>query len=297
MKIHWGRPIPGWILFSMLILVLLCINIFPPGTKPLSPYAMENVTGIANESLLNDSLPYYRYKQIEDSLNYINYKAEYFSNAGESSELLLGYLGVGTYGKGDKKSSFLIIQGYTLSDFARVENKKANTLLYYPVWDNTYENYRNGHLESKAINLKYRIDEKTKEGKVYLPVGNGFSSFLKILFYIIALITVLTCFYVILYIPVRLLYQLAKGKAFTEENIGSLYLTGWCLVGFSLMASLLPIIAHLLIQSQIPQEIQFSYYAALLKPWKTLVAGLGVLLLAKAFLQGLNLKEEQALTI
>ncbi len=296
--IHWGRPISGWIIFGMLALVLFCVAICPPGTKPLSPYAMETISSDVEETPLHDSLHYYRYKQVEDSLKAIKFKTDYFSGStGGGSELLLASLGIGTYGTKENKDQFLIIHGYSLDDYASVDNKKTGSILTYPVWYKVGKDVRHGHLESKAIDLKYKAHDQANEGKVYLPLQEGVGNLIRVVIYILAIITGLLCFYAIFYIPVRLLFQLAKGKAFTEENIGSLYLTGWGLVGLSLLTSFLPIITHLLMQSQIPKEIHFSYYAALLKPWKILVTGLGVLLLAKAFLQGLHLKEEQALTI
>jgi hypothetical protein len=296
MIIHWGRPIPGWIIFGVMVLVFLCATFYSPENPPSDNYVSESVTGPEYTSPLNDSLPHFQYKQIEDSINREKAIDNFFANS-SGSGISFSDLGIASYGRKEQKQYFFTIVGYRLGNFVTIENKKTGTFINYPVWDKIGENSRDGHLENKQISIKYEEAKEPTEGKILLPINKRLGLFIEILFYAVAILMAVFSFYAIIFIPIRFLLQIAKGKAFTEENIGSLYLTAWTLIGFSLLAGFLKVTAHLLAKSQIPEGIDFSIYAAIMKSWKTLVAGLAVLLLAKAFLQGLYLKEEQDLTV
>jgi hypothetical protein len=295
MTIHWGREVPGWLIFTSIVLIFIAKTFFPPEVRPGGNFDSESVTGPEYESPLNDSMPYYQYRRIEDSLKAIRTQDNFFLQ-GNGTAFSFATLGIASYGNEKKKEQFFTVSGYSLENFASVENNLRASILNYPVWDNAAENSRNGHIETKPLNIKYQEGKEPWGGKVLVSIGPGLSTFLTVTLYILAAFFI-AAFLVILYIPFRFFLKLSKGQAFNEENIGGLYLTAWSLISIALLASVISIIGHVSIQSQIPKEISFSYYAAFIKSANILLAGLGVLLLAKAFLQGLRLKEEQDLTI
>lgn len=296
MIIHWGRPIPGWLIFGLIVLICLCANFYPPDTRPISPYDYETVTGPEYDSPLNDSLPHYQYTRMKDSLNRVKAEENYFANA-KGSSFGLSPLGIASYNIRDREEYFFTIDGYRLNDFVTVENKKDSTILNYPVWDKVNKNGRSGHLETKQTDIKFEAGKETWEGKVLIPVSKNAGTVINIIFIILLIVLGATSLAVVIIIPFRFFLRLAKSQPFTEENIGSLYFTAWFLIGLAVFTSLLKIISHLLFKSQIPSEIEISYYSAIMAQWAMLVVGLAVLLLAKAFLQGMNLREEQDLTI
>jgi hypothetical protein len=296
MTIYWGREIPGWLIFGLLILLCIARAFFPAEARAGNGFTSSGVTGPEYYSPLNDSMPHYQYRKTEDSLKRIQTEKDFFlQNTG--SELNIGSVGVATYGK-EKKQDFLTVTGYTLNEhFTTVENNVDGSLLNYPVWDRVSGDSRDGHFETKPLNIKYKAGKERWEDKVFVPINTGLGTLLTVAFYILASLFTAVALYFILFIPFRFLLRLSKGQAFTEQNIGNLYLIGWALVAMALCATLLNIISHICIKSQLPPEISFSYYAAFMKTSDGLLAGLVVLLLAKAFLQGFELKEEQDLTV
>ena len=298
MTIHWPRPVPGWALFGLLMALFLCYIFFPTDSKPLSKYDSESVLGqTENVSHINDTLPHYQYQRIKDSLTLLEKKTDFFYNHRGGSGIEWAHLGFFNYDTGKDDVYFLTLSGYDHDDFVSVKNENSGSVLSYPVWDKVENRARNGHTESKAIGIKYEEGKERWQGKVFIPVTKTFAQILSVVFYAFLILVGIVCFYVVLFIPLRFLHQLAKGKAFTEENIGSLYLTGWGLIGVGLLLTLSTFLVHLLLRSKIPDELTFSYYAVFMDSGKYFMAGLSVLLLARAFLQGLELKEEQDLTV
>lgn len=295
MTFYWGREIPGWVIFGCIVFVGLLKIFYPEDHNSRGDYISQTVVGPAYESPLHDSLPHYRYRQIEDSLKRLEVENDFFlQNGGESS---FSFLGLASYGKENKQEKFFTVEGYAIEDFASVKNELSGSILHYPVWDKTNNDRRNGDLKSIAVGIKYKDGKERWQGKVYAPINSTVYTILQFLMYGLGALIFVFALYAVFYIPLRFLLRLSKGQAFNDENIGSLYLTGWTMIGLALFVTIVNIIGHLFIQSQIPAAISFSYYTAFMKTSNLLVAGLAVLLLAKAFLQGLELREEQDLTI
>jgi hypothetical protein len=298
MIIHWGRPIPGWLIFTVLVVVLACAFFYPPGVRRNTAY------DLADRIPLDNSLPHYRYTTIEDSLKMVKYNQDYFNNTTAGMEIGSA-VGIASYKIDDKrKDHFLTLDGYYLEDFTTVENKISGTEVQYYVWDKAKNEAP--HSQLQVIPIKFRKDNlgyknnsnnEYDKGKLYFPIRSSIGITIEVMSWIFTLIVFLLFIYIIVYAPIRLLLQLAKGRAFTEENIGSMYFCAWILIVVSTIQALMPIIAHLLMRSKIPSAFHFSYYDAAFQYWKIFAAGLAVLLFAKAFLQGMNLKEEQELTI
>lgn len=295
MVIHWPKPLPGWVVFGLLMVILLCSIFLPPTRRPIPGYDLQSVEDINNEPYVNDSLPHYKYQRIKDSFASVKRENNYFNKG--ASGFGLANFGLYEYDLDTAKESLLSIEGYDHDEYVDVENNKSGSVLTYPVWKQTGERSRGAHLEKKPIGIKYEEGKERWQGKVFVPVSTSVRIILTVLLCAILIPVFLVAFYCSFFIPVRFLYQLAKGKAFTEENIGNLYFTGWGLIAIGLLLTLLTYAAHLFVQAKIPPEIGFSYYAVFMKFAYIFIAGLSVLLLAAAFLQGLELKEESDLTV
>jgi hypothetical protein len=63
------------------------------------------------------------------------------------------------------------------------------------------------------------------------------------------------------------------------------------------LAGIIKIIVHLIFSSQVPEQLYFSYYIALMSGREYIIGGLIILLIAKAFKNGQKLQEEQSLTV
>jgi hypothetical protein len=103
--------------------------------------------------------------------------------------------------------------------------------------------------------------------------------------------------YILIYLPLRFLYLVSKGETFTDEAIGSLHMISWFLLLSGFLYGFNRVVLHLIFMNRVPEPVTFSYYDTLMSGWKFIMAGLIILLLAKAFLKGSQLQKEQELTV
>lgn len=217
MVIHWRKPVPGWLLFTAIALICFCACFLPPENRPASGFESESITSPADTPYVNDSLPHYKYKQIKDSLDYLRIMNDYFYGRSGSSINNLSF-GMGDYSLNGKKDYFLILSGYDHDENIEVINKTTGSVLIYPVWDKDDGKSRSGHLENKAISIKYREEKERWEDKVYVSAGRGFGLFLTVSLYALILMTAVAAFYFVLFIPFRSLKQLKEANVVLEMN-------------------------------------------------------------------------------
>jgi len=268
---------------------------FPPDKQFSQPYIPEPVVDL--KGILNDSLPHSRYRELEDSLRLARVN---LFKAG--SGFGVGDLGYYESGDGSGKN-FITIGGYRLETGVSFIEMNGKPMFKY---DQNYDRdeslskpgihpWKPSRLE--ATNILYEQHIREDEGKVYLKGSSSAILIMKIVMISSFVFLAIASLYAFLYIPIRFLNRLTKGKIFDDENIGTLHFLGWYFLAIYVFFVLLKLIPHLLILKYIPEGLYFNYHAAFLEYWYLAAGGLALLILRDAFRKGAEIKEEQELTV
>ncbi|RYY12609.1 MAG: DUF2975 domain-containing protein [Chitinophagaceae bacterium] len=150
----------------------------------------------------------------------------------------------------------------------------------------------NFYINSSAPRFTCYPDSPTEPGTVLLPVSESTYNKMNILVKTLQLLTLVVIMYIIVR-PVRVLMNIANGKAFDISNYQILKWTGWALIIGSLLTPVLSLIINFCFRSSIPPEVKYFFWDNLLNARRTVIAGIAVLLLAYAFKRGHYLHEEQ----
>ncbi len=272
----------------MVLLILVNCSDHVSVHNPMDPPLLKRLTERAMEKV-SDSMPAYRYNRIRDSLK--------IKIANENTDMTqvgyaMGFFTIGTsiITYNGNKEYFLNFSGYE-SEVLNY-NFRENGKVYFHYLDESND------IKQKEATIRFVRDPKELEkGQVLIPASRGLINTLNFLYPIVLLILVAIFYYILFVTPIRILYNIAKGRVFTDENIGGLHVIAWVLILFGLLPGLISIISHLIIRSQIPEQIQYSYFNMLLLGRMIIATGLGILLLAKAFLRGAQLQKEHELTV
>lgn len=285
----------GYLIF-LLIITISIIEYFPVSFgSHYNSVTLEGHSGIEKKKP-NDSLPYYRYKFLADSLLKIEETENRFRYRG--SGLQVFGIGTSTYDHTTTADlHYLCVEGYLLEEHTAFYSNRKENFFLYPVWDRIQADEKYGHLEKFVTETGYGENADNSSGTVYIPVSKTTVIVCKIFLGILGAGFAILGFYALIMVPARLLFQISKGKFFSDENIGSLYLIALYLIIFALLPGILTIIFHLLYRNHIPDFLNFSYYDALMNNTPALLAGLVVLLFAQAFRKGYDLQMEQELTV
>jgi hypothetical protein len=237
---------------------------------------------------INDSIPAYEYKRIEDSVRnkiVLENSSMISSGAGWA-----GYsLGTSTNTDAEKEENYLYFSGYKIKNPFTYFFKKDGKM--YMTYDS------NGIITTKPSQIKYINDRETDTGEVFMPTTHATIKWLNMFHWPLLFILIIIVFGIFVNTPLRVLYNIAKGKAFNDENIGSLHVMAWLLIVFGVLPGLISLVSYLIIREQIPDQIQYRFFHSIMHGWEFIVAGLITLLLAKAFKKGYELQEEQELTV
>jgi hypothetical protein len=200
--------------------------------------------------------------------------------------------------KATQKLYFIALKEYNLDEDSRFFIQDGNYNLAYVQWDRIQktENGSNrwGHYERKRIPVRYSAKNKT----VFIPITKGQYSVISVVLYICSFASLFFFAYVIIGLPVQVLINIAKGKAFTRKNVHNLKLIAYFIAGFILLTITIHYLLHYFLRSRIPTDFQINSSAtsvSSLLPW--IIAVIALYIIAKAFERGCNLQEEQNLTI
>lgn len=282
------RKINSGLLVFVLIILLLILNLKGGGKtyNMMDHPLIINLTDRAMDTI-SDTLPAYRYNRIRDSLK-MKFASENIDMISTGQGWSGDYFGSSSYY--GLNEHFLNFPGYETGQLNYHFKKDGKIYFHY------LDESDNIRIEESKI--KFIRDENEKEkGRVLIPVAAGVTKAMNILYPAFLIIMIALAYYILLVTPIRILYSLAKGHAFTDENIGGLHAIAWLLIIAGILPGLFNIISHFFIRSQIPDEIHYSYFNVLMYGWKLTVIGLCILLLAKAFLRGAQLQKEQELTV
>jgi hypothetical protein len=197
------------------------------------------------------------------------------------------------------KQYYLGLKGYATNDHnTQFFLDKNGYNLAYVVWDGfrkgTFDSTKYGHYERKRIPVRYAADEKT----VLIPVSKQQHRYASLAFEGGAFLYLFLCIYLFVGLPLQILWNISKGKAFDHKNIRRFRLMAIALFVLALASVITPYLLRIVFRDLIPQEFLLqSFGRALLGQLPEFAGALGLYMISRAFHRGYRLQQENALTI
>lgn len=239
-----------------------------------------------------DSLPYYRYSEIRDSLDKIEDITKSRNTLQPAQSIGFGFIG------------FTRTTSYWYDWFGdHKSHLDSNFYVSIPNYQ-LHPSYRFIYRDHKYyLNKKY--SDTTEIGIGYLParktllvpvsehkfkILSGFSWFL-------LLVIGFAGIYVYIILPIVVLINISAGNVFTKKNIRKLYILAYTSLGFVLIQLLMPYVIGILFMKKIPGVFVISFYDVFMNQGLMLLVGTILLAIASAFAKGYKLQQDQDLTI
>lgn len=197
------------------------------------------------------------------------------------------------------KSYYFALNGYELKDYDSKFYIKDNSYnLAYVKWDtskkNGYQTVTYGHYESKQLKIRYA----STDNRILIPVSKRTHTVLSIGMFGFTVVTFMVFLYFFFSLPIQVLLNIAKGKAFTEKNISMLKQISWAALVISMLTIASPYIFRLIFWKMIPGDFVLKpFFNTLLQNLPILFMSLVAFFVAKAFQRGHKLQQYEDLTI
>ena len=261
--------------------------------------------GIFFRPSISDSLPHYQYKHIEDSINRITERIKN-NNKSAGTGLLVGSLGAMSIedrapGEADVVQTlyYLALKGYAKKQYQTefFLDKGTNNLAYLvmdSVRKRAFGTSKMGHFERRRIAVRYAAGEQT----VLVPLTEKQYQVAAVVIKILMGSILFIMIYIMIGLPLQIVINISRGKAFTLQNIQRFKLMAIVLLVASLTAVAAPYLFKLFFRSIIPDELALKpFWEAFIDQLPALLTAPGVFLIGKAFERGYKLQRENALTI
>ena len=241
-----------------------------------------------------DSLPYYTYKKITDSVKNIS-DNEIAKNTIHpwGYNISSGFIGL--------QKTFRTWYGWYTDNKSHFEPAYFISVPHY-ILDNKFNAYyRDGnyYLKHKISNrvepIKVAYLAETKS--ILIPISEKAYNIAWIGFLAIIVPASIGLLYILLGLPINILISISRGKVFTKVNIIDLHLVAYSLLGFAFAQMLMPYIIKLFLAGRIPATFSISFTELLSSEVTDFIIGFIILVIARAFAKGYKLQQEQDLTI
>jgi hypothetical protein len=197
------------------------------------------------------------------------------------------------------RSYYFTLEGYSLKNYDTKFFIKGNSFnLAYVKWDTIirrkYDSTQSGHYESKQIKVRYATDAK----RILIPVSKKTHAILDVSFIAFTFISIVVILYFFLGLPIQVLVNISKGRAFTEKNIYMLRQISWAAFIIAVLTTASPYIFRLLFWKMIPGDFVLEpFLNTLFENLPILLMALVTFLIAKAFRRGYKLQQYEDMTI
>ncbi|HEV8272261.1 MAG TPA: DUF2975 domain-containing protein [Chitinophagaceae bacterium] len=336
---------------------------FPMGSYISYPENDTSFNNLFSSAYVNDSLPHYEYRRIEDSLKQIRSTEELDNKSGGSGQR---FGSVGFYSitknrnplyynlnkedpelkrmsdsldivgkkfinvtdkdsiskikeelgnitwrinvrsneltrerqKKEQKLYYLGLEGYQLHYDSEFFVQNGNYYITVVKWDTVikrkYDSTKVGHYERKEIAVRYSKDDE----RILVPISKKKYDFFKTALAAFIFISIFFLIYIFIGLPIQILIDISKGKAFTKENIRRFKLMAYVLFVCTFLKVFSPYILNLFYRKIIPKEFQLEpVISATINNIYLFLIALVLFFVGKAFQKGYNLQQEQDLTI
>jgi hypothetical protein len=294
-------------LFALITILTVIKVIAPNGPVRWDGFDSSSISGDETHWPLNDSMPHYQYKRIEDSVKKSLEPMEpkpHTSGTG-SSAFKLGFYEYDhdLHGEtGNKKEYYISLSTYRPKVDAEFFRRNGENVIRKVIWDNTWKDsegkHASGHWEIRKTPVKYIEENKENgTGSVQIPISKRAFSFWNITLLVLG---ALFGIFIFLYTTVaifKFLLAIASGDPFNETNIRRLRNVAKLYFTVAVLMPFIQLTFYLIYRTQIPDELRFAWLPVLTSSIWPIVGGLVALLFANAFQQGYELKKERDLTI
>jgi hypothetical protein len=257
------------------------------------------VETLTNKVRIDDSLPHYQYRKIHDSIaQKIRWENIDNSYPGDGWSFL--NISATKLTRNNNVRYYFNIPGYYKVDRSDFYTLGGKNYLNYTEWktEATDSTVGYGEIVTKETSMRFiRPNLQEQEYIIGVPLTKSAHSTWRVIIIIFSITLAIVAFYSLILIPFKLLKLIARGEAFNDETIGSLYTIGGFLISIGLILSLTRLGGHLFLSTAIPSVFTYYVYDDFMLNWLFYVIGLIVLLFAKAFQKGYQLQEEQELTV
>lgn len=314
---------------SYVIAFLLVLNFVQPiiASHRDMQYDSQVITGEENNSrpafLDTVKLTYAEFRKLQDSRFFRNsFRGSIARNKGRTKSYSTSFIDVAELDEchtcitpedyyDDKHpkttSYYLVLPGYALTDdHSTFYMRNGQPRLEYPVWDrvDTFQGgglQRSGHYADKALPFRFSYSNEEEEqkgnGQVLIPVSQTTYQNFQIPAFCLFILLGLAGLYLCFIRPLEVLYRVAKGIVFTQQNVRALFVAAWIWICAPFAIVFLRFMLRLLFSRTITSDVQLLFWDALREYQFTLIGGLILLAIATAFRKGLSLQNEQNLTI
>jgi hypothetical protein len=194
---------------------------------------------------------------------------------------------------------YLTLTGYTLKNAeSQFYISKGTYNLTYVKWDSIKkvgtDSNRYGHYQSKQIPIRYATEKK----KIMIPVSYKQYRFVSVCLNTLFFILYFFSMYILLGLPIQVLANISRGKAFIKKNIRMFRQMSIGLFVYSFFAIFFPYIMHLLLWKMISEDFALpSVWHAVFNNLYVVLVAVILFLIGEAFKKGYKLQQEQNLTI
>lgn len=320
-SLQWLIWVPG------ILIILFLFTGFQFLGQPVDPYfnhasIIETRSSSEKQLLsLNDSLPHYQYKELEDSLAQIE-SVKKMNNKLLIEGFSLGILGFYTEIKDSiyidsitqeskiverkKANHYLGLSNYYLnSNHYQIFRDSGKSYLKYPVWTkiDSAKKSRTGYYAVKALNVdvselsQEKIYQFNTPRTLYIPVSKTKFNTLKIIIGGLQTLLAIFSFIVIFLMPIWVLKDIANNACFEERTYKRLFLISITILTNCFINTISPYLIRWFLADTIPDAFSLNLALSLKEMISSLIAGYIILILAFAFRKGHQLQQEQTLTI
>ncbi|RXK59778.1 DUF2975 domain-containing protein [Lacibacter luteus] len=261
--------------------------------------------GLFYKPTINDSLPHFQYKQIEDSLIQKN-ELRLGNNEIGGNSFSNGLIGFTESAENDQtalnskksKQYFLSLGGFELEEDVKFYIERNSYNLVYVQWDTVQRTGDNieriGTYKSVVIPVQYSKREK----KILIPISAKQYKIGYILLIVLSILMGAMALYVIFGYPIQFLVRISKGQAFTEVNVAGLRMTTLLLFLFFIGSVVFPFILRVIFSSYIhPLFKPLKFWSQLYDCLPSFFLAVLVFAIYIAFKKGYKLQKEQELTV
>ena len=357
--------ITGYFVYLWIGVANISTSISTDGSSIEVPEGDTSFENIFYSYHINDSLPHYEYRSIEDSINRIK-QGKDLDNKGVGSYKYFGSIGLGVIRESwvrnkqqglyrdsliihsldslnklysnlpnnnprdslqrvkeaqsiesrlramtsevnervnaqNEQLYYLTLSGYSIDPNNEFFVQNGNYYLAVAKWDSTFKrthgSMQHGHYERKQIPIRYSPESE----RILIPISQKKYNFLNTLFTIVTWSWLFVMVLIFLGLPVQILIDISKGKAFTKANIKRFKVMSLAASIYIIFKIGIPYILNFIFRKSIPDEFELKVLgddgSGITVLFFLILATVSLFLIGKAFQKGYNLQQEQDLTI
>jgi hypothetical protein len=312
----------------LLGLILIAIVIATPGFfgvtyKPFRRFAPEvnGVISLSSKTLNKDDfrqqvMTYDEFRQIEDSIKK-RMEIQTTMKEGRGSGAIADFIGYRNiiecdscfeyFTPADKIKYYILLPHYYLKWDCRFTVENGKYYMNHPAYDSALIEI-NGEEKMRRVardvktEVNYRFATPTsnvgpKQGSVLIPVTKDTFLTTRLIVNGLIILFILIVFYSFIFIPLKILLSISRGKPFSASNYKQIYFMAYVLTAMYLLNIVFHYVMSIAWSHIITDHVYLSFINLLMNSSKYLYIAIILLIAGKAFEKGFLLQKEQTLTI